>query len=896
MYWHLPGNEGPMNWLKQLVSRRREYSNLSGEIAEHLQEKVEELMAGGMSREDATSAAHREFGNVMLLEEHSREVWQWATFEAVLRDLKYAFRQLRRNPGFTVTVLLTLSFAIGANTAVFSMVNALLLRPLPYPQPERLGSLVSHHDGFTSKGRAIVDDDSSADGETWELVRDNVPAVVAGATSDSRGVNLQVGTSVRYVREQRVSAGYFEALGVPPIFGRSFTEDEDRPNGPKVVVLSYELWQSLLGSDQEALGKPINLKGEPYTVVGVLPARTETTFKADLWTPLRPTRYGEGEGNNYGVILRLRDGANWSQANSQLALLRPQWLLEFQKHQPKGHVWLFAMPLQQDFARERTTPVYILMAAVAFILLIAAANLAGLMLVRVTRRSGEIATRLALGATQASVLRQLMMEPLLLAAIGGLIGVAVAVGGLALLTRLVPAYMIPVGGLSIDHRVLWFAAIISLSCSVLIGMLPALELRRMDIRSSMIAGTARTSSFGTRPRIRQVLIAGEVTLTVVLLAGAGLLIRTLVYLQTLPPGFDANNVLIAKVSLDDARYHAPAAFHNLLQQSLAAMKRIPGVESAAVGLSLPYERGLNGGVGIADGPPSDSFVSSNAYVTPEYFQAMRIPVLSGRSFMETDTATSEKVALVNFTFAHRFLGSSDAVGRHIRSNGQQYTVVGVVSDVTKRPGVMGTAPLQKEAMFYLPATQMSQPMVNMAHVWFQPSWIVRTNGPIVGLPEAMQKALAEADPSLPFAGFQSLKEIQALALQQQRFEVLLLGVLSGLALLLSLIGIYALVSNTVVQRTREIGIRMALGSTIGEAMIKIGTSAIVAVAFGLGGGLALATLSIRIIRSELYGVKTYDPMTFAAVLTLLALTALAAAFAPTLRIARINPASTLRAE
>jgi putative ABC transport system permease protein len=885
-----------MNWLKQLVLRRRESGHLSDEIAEHLQEKVDELAARGMSREEATIAARREFGNVTLLQERSREVWQWTTIEAVLRDLRYAGRQLRRNPGFTATVLLTLGLAIGANTAVFSMVNALLFRPLPYPQPERLGSLVTHYDGFTSKGKAITEDDNSSDGETWELVRDNVPAVIAGATSSSRGVNLQAGTSVRYVREQRVSARYFEALGVRPIFGRTFTEDEDRPNGPQVVVLSYELWQSLLGSDQKALGKPISLKGEPFTVVGILPARTATTFKADLWTPLRPSRNGEGGGNNYGVILRLRDGANWSQANTELAPLRPRLLQEFQDRQPKGRVWLFAMPLQQDFARERTTPVYILMSAVAFILLIAAANLAGLMLVRVTRRRGEIATRLALGASRASILLQLMMEPLLLCGIGGLIGVAVAVGGLGLLTRLVPPYMIPVGGLSIDHRVILFAAAISLLASVLIGVLPALELRRMDIRSSMAAGTSRSSSFGTRRRTRQTLIAGEVTLTIVLLAGAGLLIRTLVYLQTLPPGFDANNVLTAKASLDDARYHAPAAFHTLLQQSLAAMKRIPGVELAAVGLSLPYERGLNNGVGITDGSSAgQSFTSSNAYVTPEYFQAMRIPVLAGRSFTESDSATSEKVALVNSTFAHRFL-SDDPVGRHIKTSGLIYTVVGMVADVTKRPGVAQTAPLDKEAMFYLPATQMSQPMVNLAHVWFQPSWIVRTNGPIAGLMEAMQKALAVADPSLPFAGFQSLREIQAEALQQQRFEVLLLGVLAGLALLLSLIGVYGLVSNMVAQRTREIGIRMALGSTIGEAMIEIGTSGIVAVAFGLGGGLALATLATRVIRSELYGVKMYDPLTFGAALTLLALTALAAVFAPTRRIAHIDPASTLRAE
>jgi len=724
-------------------------------------------------------------------------------------------------------------------------------------------------------------------------VRDNVPAVIAGATAGTRGVNLQIGSSIRYVREQRVSAGYLEALGVRPIFGRSFTKEEDRPDGAKVVVVSYEIWQSLLGADREAIGQAIHLKGEPYTVVGVLPPHSETPDKADLLTPLRPTRTGEGEGNNYGVILRLRDGASWAQADAQLAPLHPGIL----QRRPRAHAWLYAVPLQKDFARDQGTPVYLLMSAVALVLLIACANLAGLMLVRVLRRRGEITTRLSLGATPASVLRQLMMEPLVLALIGGSIGVAMAANVLGLLARLAPPDSIPVGGLGLDHRVLWFAVAISLFSSLFIGILPALELRRMDLRSSMTANASRSSSAAARSRMRQALIAGEVMLTVVLLAGAGLLIRTLVYLETLPPGFDATNVLTAKASLDDARYHDPVAFHKLLKQSVDAMKRIPGVESAAVGLSLPYERGLNNGVVILDGPSAGkAYTSSDAYVTPEYFQSMRIPILSGRGFAESDSASSETVALVNFTFARKLLGSNDPVGRHIRSNGVTYTIVGMVADVTKRPGIIQTAPLATEAVFYVPATQMSQSMVNVAHIWFQPSWIVRTNGPVAGLAEAMQKALSDCDPSLPFVGFHSLSDIQALALQQQRFEVLLLGILAGLALLLSLVGVYGLVSNLVAQHTREIGIRMALGSSVPQAMIEVGSSGIVAVLLGLGGGLVLSVISVRLIKSELYGVQIYDPVTFVAVLLLLILAATAATFLPTRRIAHIDPASTLRAE
>jgi macrolide transport system ATP-binding/permease protein len=886
-----------MNWLQQLVSRPREYRDLSEEMAEHLQEKIDELIAGGMSRSDAEAAARRQFGNVLLIEEHSREVWQWAVFDSALRDLKYAFRQLRRNPGFTFTVLLTLGVAIGANTAVFSMVNALLLRPLPYPQPEHLGSLISHYEGiFGSTGKATSADDNSSDGETWELVRDNVPAVIAGATAGTRGVNLQIGTSIRYVREQRVSAGYLEALGVRPIFGRSFTKEEDRPDGAKVVVVSYEIWQSLLRADREAIGKAIHLKGEPYTVVGVLPPHSETPDKADLLTPLRPTRTGEGEGNNYGVILRLRDGASWAQADAQLANLHPKSFQGFVKKNPTGSAWLSARPLQQDLASTARIPVTILMSAVAVILLIACANLTGLMLVRVMRRSGELATRLALGATKASIFRQLMMEPALLAFAGGMLGLGLAASTINLFTRFIPPDMLPIGGLGIDNGVLLFALIATLATTILIGILPALEVRRAEIRPSLAAAASRAGTSGGNSRIRQTLIAGEVMLTVVLLACAGLLLRTLAHLQTLPPGFDATNVMSAQVSLDDARYQSAESFQRLLQQSIAAMKEIPGVESAAVGLNLPFERGLNDGFRLADGSEDkEGHMASSAYVTPEYFQVLHIPLLFGRTFSDSDTGTSQRVAIVNESFARKFMGKTDVVGRHIKLGSDNCLIIGVVGDVTKKPGLV-SAPLSSEVTYYIPATQVDQKFLALVHTWFQPSWIVRTGGPVTGVAESMQKAMTGVDPSLPIASFHSLNDLQALALQKQRFEVFLLGTLAALALVLSLVGVYGLVSNMVAQRTREIGIRMALGSSVPQAMIEVGSSGIVAVLLGLGGGLALSAISVRLIKSELYGVQIYDPLTFTAVLLLLILAATAATFLPTRRIARIDPASTLRAE
>jgi len=476
-----------MNWLQQLVSRPREYSNVSEEIAEHLQEKIDELVSGGMSNPDAEAAARRQFGNALLIEEHSREVWQWAVFDSFLRDLKYAFRQLRRNPGFTCTVLLTLAVAIGANTAVFSMVNALLLRPLPYSQPERLASLMRNY-----RLPASFDAEDGQNGESWELVRDNVPAVQAAVYSNEpSGVNLQTQTTAHYVQQQRVSAGYFEVLGIYPIVGRTFTAEEDRPHGPKAVILSFETWKSLFFSDRSVVGKSILLKGEPHVVIGVLPANTYTTAPADLWTPLQPVTSGEGEGENYHVVMRLKDGSSWAQANAQLANLHPRSFLRFVKENSTARAWLSARPLQQDLASTARAPVTILMSAVALILLIACANLTGLMLVRVMRRSGELATRLALGATKASIFRQLMMEPALLAIGGGLLGLGLAASTINLFSQFIPTEILPIGGLGIDNSVLLFALLATLATTILIGILPALAIRRADIRPSLAAAASR---------------------------------------------------------------------------------------------------------------------------------------------------------------------------------------------------------------------------------------------------------------------------------------------------------------------------------------------------------------------------------------------------------------------
>ena len=812
-----------------------------------------------------------------------------------MEDFRAALRQLRRSPGYALAVVFTLALGIGANTAVFTVLNAVMLRQLPFPQPNRIAVLMSR-----IQGPEGTDDEDRQMGATWEAVRDAVPAVQGAvyAGTLAGGVNLEAAGATRYVQSTRVSAHYFDVLGVKPMLGRGFTEDEDRVGGANAAVISCDLWRTVLNGDPAILGKPIMLKGEPYTVVGVLAPHARTTTLAEVWTPIRPTTTGEGGGTNYGIVMRLRDGATWQQAYAQLAHLKPKWISSYEARGGGRKAWLYAMPLQRLLGAAIGSAVLLLMLAAGFVLLIACANLAGLTLVRIARRNAEMATRLALGASRWRVLRQLWAESIALALLGGTVALAVAVLALRALQAMVPPDVLPIGGLGIDWRVLAFTLAASLATSVVFCGLPALHTRRVDIRGALAAGAQRTIAHSSK--LRPVMIAGEVALTVVLLVGAGLLVRTLTFLETQPAGFDATNVTTAKLSLDNARYHDEAAFSALMIKSVAAMEKVPGVESAAVGLSLPYERALNDTLDIADGKQAGkSDATGEIYITPNYFTVLRIPVLAGRATLDSDTADSEPVAVVNATFAKRELAASepaDALGRHVKTEGKTYRVVGVVGNVMVTPGLEVDAPLTPERMLYVPASQMNIKLVALAHAWFQPSWIVRTRGPVQGLSQHMQTALASVDTGLPFAGFFSMEQLRAQALLQQRVEVMLLGAIALLALLLSAIGVYSLISNTVVQRTREIGIRIALGSTISQAMLAIGSSGVTAASAGLAVGVVLALLGTRVLRSVLFGIGRYDFVSFAGAVLLLAAVALAAAFLPTRRVAKIDPAETLRSE
>src|SRR5438445_4174274 len=802
------------------------------------------------------------------------------------QHLRFAARQLRRNPGFTVTVIITLALSIGANTAIFSLVNGLMLKSLPYSHPERLGTIYTRITGSRAS-----DERHGLNGEQWELLRDNVPALVSAVSSrGTSGVNLKWGSQVQYLRAGRISANYLDVLAIQPMIGRSFSPDEDRRHGPKATILSFSLWRNTFSSNPNILGQAILLKGDPYTVISVLPEGTTTPLNADLYTALQPSRDGEGGGTNFESITRLRDGATWQEADGEI---NRAWSVRAHRYEstnnPGVQVTYHSVPLQKGQTDTLRPHVLALMLAAGFILLIACANLAGLTLVRMMRRTSEVATRLALGASRWQIQKQFWIENLLLALVGGAAGIGVGLLILRVLLLLLPEHFLPVARVPLDGRVMAFTLVVSLLTSILFGMLPALATRNVDLRSSM--GSRAVAKVGS---LRQTLIVGEVALTVVLLAASGLLIRTLIHLETLPPGFNPNGVMTAKASLDDARFHDPAAFRKLLDEGTAAMRQIPGVQNAAVGLSLPYERTLNAGVTLSDGKEAGQQDGTDlVYVTPGYFGTLQMPVLAGRVFTDDDGPNAQHVTVVNQAFARKFYGGANPVGRYINKD---MAIAGEVADVSVSSGLYEAALLLSEQAMYIPAAQVNAQSLSLVHVWFQPDWVVRTAGPVEGLTAQMQRALASADPNLPFSGFYSMQDLLAKTLAMQRVEVALLGAMAALALLLSAVGIFALVANMVAQRTREIGIRMALGSTVGQAMVQVGRSGAGASCVGLFVGLVLCAGALRVMRSVLYGVGIYDAPTLSTVVLTLLLVTLLATTLPTLRIAKIDPANTLREE
>lgn len=804
--------------------------------------------------------------------------------------MRFAFRQLRHSPAFTITVLLTLGLCIGANTAIFTVIDTLFLRPLPYPHPGRLIIIgTAFHRGTASNMQF------GQNGSEWELIRDHATylqsAVYPGGAG---GVNLYVGGQVKFVQQQRISAGFFKVLGVSPLLGRGFTQQEDTRGGQAVAVLSYGLWQELFHGDRSAIGKAVELKGAPYTVVGVMPRGFTSDVPVDVWTPVRASHTGEGSGTNFEIIARMKPDVTIAQVNGQLAAITADLLQQYLPPQVSARE--MAVPLQTGWTERVHNRLNLIWGAVGLVLLIGCVNIAGLLLARSASRSREIATRLAMGASRAQIVCQLLLEALLLALGGGVLGLLIGEFALQGLIALNPGEFSFWGPIHLDARVAGVMLAVSLATSIVFGLFPAMEATTVDLRSALAEG-GRGAAGSRKAWKRQALVFLEVTLGVVLVIGAGLLVRTFQKLANLSPGFNPNNVLTASASLQDARYSTTEANARLFRETLDNIRQIPGVESAAAALSLPYQRPLNDGAHLPSAP--DQYLLTNlTYVTPGFFKALQIPLLQGRVVLDSDTASAQPVTVINRAFIRKYLrGNADALGTTLICEGKPWRVVGVVADVEhSSSGFGGPNPLDLMPQMYVPVDQLPDGFLPVVHVWLDPSWIVRTHGAAPGIEQKMRHILASVDPMLTFSAFRTMDQVKGAELRDRRYYATLFSTLAGLAVLLSALGIYGLVAQSVVQRTREMGIRMALGATVGQVIRAAAAPAISLSLAGVACGIVLALFVTGLLKSWIWGVTATDPVTFICVGALLVVMAAAASLIPALRLARLDPAGTLRQE
>jgi predicted permease len=875
-------------FIRTLRTRGRLGADMDDEMRFHIDQYRQDLISQGMAPSEAAWRARQAFGNVVRTQENCREAKGLPVLDELTRNTVYAFRQLRRSPGFAAAVVLTLAICIGVNTAVFSVIDAALLRALPFPQPDRIFDVVRQYHGeagfFSSTGQ---------DGFAWEAIKDARTMQVA-ALGGITGVNLAEGNHAFYVEQQRVSIRYFAVLGIPLARGREFEPAEDRAGGPDVVILSYPVWARFFNRDPSIVGHNILLRGTPYTVIGVTSESFVPRAQVDVWTPLKPSTKGEGGGTNYDMIARLNPGVTLAEAQTEVGSHSAE---AFARGQIRAslHPRLAIEPFEkanQDGLRNR---LMILWAAVALVLLIGCVNIAALLLARGQTRRREMGTRIALGGGLGPMIRQLITEALALGLIGGIAGVAIGYIAIQVLQSVTADYGIW-QVLRLDGRVLLATAVLTCFVSVLFGLAPALQATRVDVRTTLLEGGSRGVAGGGSHWMRRALVLTEVALSLILLVGAGLLVRTLLHLQHLDPGFDGTNVLTATASMEDARYREKDQINRLFQDTLQGIRAIPGVQAAAVGLHLPYQRWVNSGVNVRGGAESPvvQVMTSMNYVTPGYFEALHIQMRSGRAFDDHDSENATPVALVNETFARKYLKNYDPLDSFLMNTAGPRHIVGVVPDLQQQPGLEVTGPIVQEPAVYLPATQFSTGNFQMVHTWYAPSWIVRSAGKREDVARAVEQAIASVDPMLPVAHFRSLVDERNTALKSQRSNAWMFGLLAVLAMALALVGVYGIVANSVAERTREFGIRTALGSSLISVIRDALLPGVVLSVSGVVIGGAIAAASVKVIKGLLYGVQPIDPLTFLLVGAALITVSALASLLPALTLVRLEPSSVLR--
>ncbi len=860
------------------------------EMRAHIDLFIEELVSRGVPADEAEHRARIRFGNLRVRLEEIHDMNRLPIFETLWRDARYAVRILLRTPAFTVTAVTTLALVIGATTAVMSLADALLWRPLPFPDPGKLAAIVRNEttNGVTRSIGAI-------DGAMFEAMRDRVPSLDIAVIGGGGGVNLVLNGTPVFARHSRVSEGFSRVLGVRPARGRWFNAEEDRAGGPAVTVLSHQAWQRYFAGAEDVVGRSVLLRGEPHQIVGVMPAgfRSVDGVEFDLWVPLRASTAGEGAGDNFWSIARLKPEASWAQAETELVAIRED-AFRLQRPQENQTRDLGVQPLTESLEARVREPIVLLSWAVLAVLLIACVNLASLMLARADGRTHEIATRMALGGGRRVVVRQLMVEAIIIAGAGGLAGLLIGYLGLQGLQTLGGERYEQWGKAAIDARVIALAAGLTVLTSLAFGLAPAIRASRLNV-SQALSGSRGVAGRASRwPR--RLLVIAEVALGVVLLVATGLLVRTFVNVRTLDPGFDRANLATASVSLRDARYNNAASINDLFDRSLQRLAATPGVEAVSISLEVPYERLLNLGFRYTDDASGDSRMTNLTYVSAAFLKTMGIPVRRGRDFTEQDRVGAPMVALVNEAFEHMYSKDRPIVGRRIRVAGDR-EIVGVVGDVKVRPSLGGpgfqTGPLVSQPLILIPAAQTPDSFFRLIHTWFTPVWTARSRD-TAAASVAITRAIGETDPLLPISAVRTMEGVMSEAMAEQRLLMTLVGVLAGAAILLAAIGVHGVIAQTVAERRREFGIRIALGATGADAVRSVSLGGITLAAIGAIAGGLLSIPATSLVKSFLWRVETSDPWTYVLVAIALLVVATVASILPAWRLLRLNPSETLR--
>jgi predicted permease len=870
--------------LTRFFRRRYWDEERARELEAYLEAETDENIARGMSPEEARYAAHRKLGNTTRIREEIYHMNSLGWIETLWQDLRFAVRMLHKSPGFTAVAVLTLALGIGANTAIFTVVNAVLLRPLPYPEPERIVRIA-----LVYKGQLGWTEFSAKQFEFFKSHSD--PLQYLAATVDV-GFNLAGTGTPERIRALRVSKDYFRVFGANPRLGRDFLAEEDRIGGPNVAVLSCGLWVRNFGADPKVIGRIVELDGAPFTVIGAMPSGFQATSPVDLWTTIGQVANSMGHGGNYEVIGRLNPGVSRRQADSYMATLARPFLEEFDPEEVEkvaGQVTFGAIPYNDMLTYDVRRPLLVLFGAVGLVLLIACVNIANLQMARAEARTREIAVRTALGAGWRRVLRQLLTENLLLGLLGASLGLLLVQLGLHLLLGFTPTDLPHARNISLDRWAMGFTMLTALLTGVLFGIAPALQASRVNLSETLKEGGARGGS--PRHRLGSALVEVEVGLSLVLLIGSGLLIETFTNLLRTSPGFDPHLVLSIPIWTTGTHFKSAGELARFYEVALSRISSIPGVDSVgAVAGGLPLEHGGNASGRLVGQKNSDKFWAEYREVSPDYFHTLGVPLRGGRFFTRDDSPNSPKIVIVNQAFARKYMPGQNPVAQYLSIDDVSREIVGIVGDVKTH--------MNEPALptYFLPLAQASLSSHMFFEAWIPTCVLLRTSQSPSSLRHAVEGALRSADANVAIGEVRSMEQVLSFSIAFQRFLMTLMTIFAGLSLVLACVGLYGVISYSVSRRTRELGIRMALGATRPDILLAVIRQGLRLTLIGTAAGLVAAFGLSQALRSVLFGVKPSDPSTFVGASLLLVAVALLAGFIPARRATKIEPTVALRHE